>query len=161
MEKKLTDDEVEAIIRAYVPQVVHMSLGTTNDGKPWVCEVHYAFDDDLNLYFRSLPVTRHCQDIAKNPQVAGSIVTQHFLNQAPRGVYFEGTAELLEQVSADHPAVTATSARFGADPEKLMAYSANGVRFYKVTPSSWYIFDAYVSRPAQQYTLNWPHTEQI
>ncbi|HET7640788.1 MAG TPA: pyridoxamine 5'-phosphate oxidase family protein, partial [Ktedonobacteraceae bacterium] len=75
-----------------------MSLGTCADGRPWVCEVHFMYDDDLNLYMRTRTTTRHAQEIQMNPQVAGDIVTQHFLNQKPRGVYFEGQAELLDGV---------------------------------------------------------------
>jgi len=155
-EKVLTDAEVEKIIRDYIPQVVHMSLGTCNDGKPWVCEVHFALDDDMNIYFRSLTTTRHSQDIIANPHVAGNIVTQHFLNQAPRGVYFEGTAELLADADENHPGMKATSARFGVDTQKLMAYSADGVKLHKITPSAFYLFDTYISLPGKKYRLAWP-----
>ena len=158
MEKTLTDTEVEKIIRAYLPQVVHMSLGTSADDKPWVCEVHYAYDEDLNLYFCSLPTTRHCADIAVNPQVAGNIVTQHFLNQMPRGVYFEGTAELIEDTAPTSIAAQATMARFGYSEAKIAADMESGRRFYKITPTSYYLFDTYVSRPPRKYQLTWPRT---
>lgn len=81
-----------------------MSLATSNNNKPWVCEVHYAYDDQLNLYFRSKPSRRHSQEIATNPHVAGSIVIQHKLGEKPRGVYFEGIAELLTGVDENHVA---------------------------------------------------------
>ena len=89
--------EIERIIREYIDQVVHMSLGTCVDNKPWVCEVHFAVDDELNIYFRSVKNNRHGQEILQNPHVAGNIITQHFKNQKIRGVYYEGTAELLER----------------------------------------------------------------
>jgi uncharacterized protein YhbP (UPF0306 family) len=157
-EAKLDNVQVEKIIRSYIPQVVHMSLATSADGKPWVCEVHFCYDDNLNLYFRSLPSTRHCQEIIANPHVAGNIVTQHFLNQAPRGVYFEGTAEVLESVTADDTAIKACSARFGLDPADIVA-GATGkgpLRFYKITPAAFYLFDTYASKPARKYHLPWP-----
>jgi uncharacterized protein YhbP (UPF0306 family) len=160
MEKILTDAEVETIIRAYVPQVIHMSLGTVRNGKPWVCEVHYAYDDNLNLYFCSLPTTRHCQDIAANPQVAGNIVTQHFLNQTPRGVYFEGTAEAIE-VDERHDAVRLMSNRLGKSIEQIMHDLETGRRFYKVTLTDLYLFDTYVSRPSRKYRLAWPQRRSM
>lgn len=45
--------DIEKTIRNYFPQVIHMSLATCADNKPWICEVHYVFDNELNLYFRS------------------------------------------------------------------------------------------------------------
>ncbi len=42
-------DNLEQIIREYIPQIVHMSLATTADSKPWVCEVHFAYDDAPNV----------------------------------------------------------------------------------------------------------------
>ncbi len=66
--------DVEKIIREYIDKTIHLSLATSSDNKPWVCEVHFAYDEQLNLYFRSLKSRRHSQEIAKNPNVAGNII---------------------------------------------------------------------------------------
>jgi nitroimidazol reductase NimA-like FMN-containing flavoprotein (pyridoxamine 5'-phosphate oxidase superfamily) len=50
--------DVGKAIREYLPNIVHMSLGTCVDNQPWVCEVHFVYDDDLNLYWRSQPSRR-------------------------------------------------------------------------------------------------------
>jgi uncharacterized protein YhbP (UPF0306 family) len=92
----MDNDQIENIIRQYIPQVLHMSLATVAGNKPWVCEVHFAYDDSMNLYWMSTADRRHSQEIEKNPNVSGNIITQHFLNQKPRGVYFEGQAHKLE-----------------------------------------------------------------
>ena len=77
-------ENVEQAIRDYLPQIIHMSLGTSRDNKPWVCEVHFAFDQELNLYFRSRTNSRHCLEIKDNPNVAGNIVTQHHGEEKPK-----------------------------------------------------------------------------
>jgi uncharacterized protein YhbP (UPF0306 family) len=87
--------DVEQVIRDYLPEVGHMSLGTSSNNRPWVCEVHFTYDDNLNLYFRSLASRRHSQEIAANPNVAGNIVKQFQLGESPVGTYFEGTAQML------------------------------------------------------------------
>lgn len=87
--------DVEQTIREYIEPLVHMSLATAQNNTPWVCEVHFACDDDLNIYFRSLPTRRHSLEIAENPHVAGNIVRQHALGDSAVGVYFEGTARQL------------------------------------------------------------------
>jgi uncharacterized protein YhbP (UPF0306 family) len=152
----MDNKKVEQTIRNYLPQVIHMSLATTDGTKPWVCEVHYAVDDGLNFYFRSRPSRRHSLEIAKNPNVAGSMVTQHHLAQGVRGVYFEGTAELLENVDENHIAYKSYADRFGRGPEIIEeAKQEDGHKFYKITPTDFYLFDSYETVPGQKFHLAW------
>jgi uncharacterized protein YhbP (UPF0306 family) len=155
MEQKL--DNIENVIREYLPQVEHMSLATVGeDGRPWVCEVHFFYDDDLNLYFRSRPDRRHSQEIAGNPNVAGDIVKQHDGPAGVRAVYFEGTAEALANVDENHVAYQSHAKRFGATPAILEdALKDNGHSFYKITVSDFYVFDSLESKPSQKYHLPW------
>ena len=147
--------DIEKTIREYLPQVVHMSLATCVDSQPWVCEVHFAYDDNLNLYFRSSPARRHSQEIAKNPHVAGNIVTQHFLNQTVRGVYFEGTAKQLPACDEQLTAFKALSKRLGFG-KKIIEEAKNpeGPQFYKIVVDTFYVFDAY-NTPAKKHELPW------
>ena len=147
--------QIEATIREYIPQVLHMSLGTSSNNKPWVCEVHFSYDDELNLYFRSTTDRRHCQDIADNPLVAGNIVTQHFKNQKVRGVYFEGEAEVLQDVDENHPAYKAVAARYGKASKIEAAMPDDIPRYYKITVKNWYLFDSYGPAPVDKYHLPW------
>jgi len=107
-----------------------------------VCEVHYAYDDELNLYFISRPNRRHSLEIAENQQVSGNIVKQHCTGELVRGVYFEGTTEVLSGVTETHPAFVAYKERFDADPAILAEQGEeNGHRWYKVTVNTFYLFD--------------------
>lgn len=146
----------EQVIREYLPQVIHMSLGTSRDNKPWVCEVHFVYDDDLNLYFRSLTSRRHSQDIAANPQVAGNIVRQHAVGEYPLGLYFEGAATLLideaerrkvEPLFKDRLGVTANIVAEATNPE--------GHQFYKITVKNWYAFGKFDGDKGQKLQLTW------
>ncbi len=134
--------DVEALIREYLPNIIHMSLGTCADNKPWVCEVHFVYDDGLNLYWRSTPDRRHSEDIAKNPNVAGNIVVQHGPTEKPRGVYFEGTAEMLSGVTENDQVYKLFADRLNKGPEILEdAANPDGNQFYKITVKDWYVFD--------------------
>jgi uncharacterized protein YhbP (UPF0306 family) len=147
---------VEQVIRDYLPGVIHMSLATCAGGKPWVCEVTVAHDDELNLYFRSVPSTRHCQEIAANPNVAGNIVEQHQLGQPLRGVYFEGRAERLDDVTEDSVVYQKYSQQLKRNPDILEdAKSETGNKFYKITVTGYYLFDMRESRPPKKYHLPW------
>lgn len=148
--------DVEQIIRAYLPKVVHLSLGTSKDGKPWVCEVHFAYDENLNLYFRSTPARRHSQEIAENPYVAGNIVKQHALGEPPAGIYFEGTAERLQSGPEQDKACACITDRLGARGDMLEeAKQEDGPQFYKISVSTWYAFGKFGDAPTQKYSLDW------
>lgn len=146
--------DIEKVIREYLPTVLHMSLGTCAGNKPWVCEVHFVYDDELNIYWRSKVNGRHSQEIAANPNVAGNIVQQHALNDKPRGLYFEGTAEIVQNMTEDHPAYKQFLERLGADTDFLEdAKYPDGHKIYKATVSGWYVFDSRESSPSQKYRL--------
>ena len=148
--------DVEKIIRDYLPQIVHMSLATSKDNKPWVCEVHFAYDDDLNLYFRSLTSRRHSQEIAENPSVAGNIVKQHALGEPGIGVYFEGTAKKLEPGDEQTKAFACIKERLQASDEIMEeAQNPEGHQFYKISVDNWYVFGKFDTERGQKYQLAW------
>ncbi len=148
--------DIEKTIREYLPRVEHMSLATTRDNKPWICEVHYVFDAELNFYFRSKVEGRHSKEIQDNPHVAGNIIEQHSKGQKPRGVYFEGRAELLQNIDEDSAIYKLFCERFGLNKKILEdAMTEDGHKFYKITVDTFYLFDARDSKPSQKYELSW------
>lgn len=134
---------VEQLIRKYLSDIFHLSLATCADNKPWVCEVHYVYDDDLNFYFLSKPSRRHSKEIAANPNVAGNVVKQHSATETPRGVYFEGRAEMLEELSDHSQAHALYDERFNLSPEMIKEINDDptGHKFYKITPTNFVLFD--------------------
>lgn len=149
--------DIEKTIREYLPEVIHMSLATCIHNKPWVCEVHYVYDNNLNLYFRSLKSRRHSQEIAINPYVAGNIIKQHAIGEKPQGVYFEGKCILLENVQEDDIAYKLYCERFNTNNSILEeAAKPDGHQFYKIEVNTFYIFDSKESSPSQKYQINWP-----
>lgn len=147
---------VEQIVREHIDKTVHLSLGTSRDGKPWVCEVHFAYDDELNLYFRSLTSRRHSQDIAENSSVAGNIVRQHELGEYPVGIYFEGTARRLEANEDKQKAFECVSQRLQLNDSILEeSEREDGHQFYKITVESWYVFGKFSEEGGKKYQLPW------
>ena len=147
---------IEKIIREYIDKSIHMSLGTARDNTPWVCEVHFVYDDQLNIYFRSLKSRRHSQDIAINPKVAGNIVKQHALGEYPHGIYFEGTAELIDHDSEHQRLLPLFKARLQADESILEdARKEDGHQFYKITVANWFAFGKFGNDSGQKYELAW------
>jgi uncharacterized protein YhbP (UPF0306 family) len=148
--------DLEKIIRKYIDRSIHMSLGTSNGSKPWVCEVHFVYDPDLNLYFRSLKSRRHSQDIASNPSVAGNIVKQHVVGEPGHGIYFEGTASPVESDADRQELFPLFAERLGAKESILEdSRQPDGHQFYKIVVSNWYAFGMFGKDSAQKYQLPW------
>jgi uncharacterized protein YhbP (UPF0306 family) len=149
----MNDAELEKIIREYVTKTPHMSLATVSGNKPWVCEVHFAADDDLNLYFVSKPATRHCQEIEANPNVAGNIVKQHALTESPNGIYFEGQAKAIE---ASPEEVNRYCEVLGRNADDLAAWLKDGSsRMYKINAENWSAFGNFAGTGNTKYVLRW------
>jgi len=150
------DTEVEKVIREYIKPLVHMSLATVSGSKPWVCEVHFASDEDLNLYFLSKATRRHSQEIAKNPHVAGNIVKQFALKETVMGVYFEGTAKILEPGEEQDKAFRCCQDQLQVSDGTIEEASRDdGHKFYKISIENWYVFGKIGDLPAQKHKLAW------
>ena len=118
--------------------------------------LHFAYDNELNLYFRTKIDTRHSLEVKENPYVAGNIVTQHGNKDKPRGVYFEGTCKIVEDDPELTAAVDSYSERFDIERESLSDKIKDEVhRLYKITVNKFYVFDARESSPSQKYELEW------
>jgi hypothetical protein len=100
---------------------------------------------------------RHSQEIAANPFVAGNIVVQHSLGTPPVGVYFEGTAKLLESGDEQQKAYECLNSRFESGPEILNEANQrpDGHQFYKITVETYYVFGKLDDKGARKHELTW------
>ena len=147
---------IEQIIRDYLPENVHMSLATSAGDTPWITELHFSYDNDLNFYFISRPSRRHSIEIENNPKIAGNIIKQHAKGEKVRGIYFEGTCERLDDVQESDPAYITYRDRLGIGPERLKEQKEeNGHKFYKITVNTFYLFDELGDYDAGKYELKW------
>ncbi len=65
-------DELKGQILDYLRSHNTMTLATCAGDAPWAATVFFA-SDDLRLYFFSAPDSRHCQNLAVNSKIAGTI----------------------------------------------------------------------------------------
>ncbi len=62
------------LAREIIEKNQYLSLATSDkDGKPWISPVCYTYDNNWNLYFVSIPTSKHGQNTKNNKQVAFSI----------------------------------------------------------------------------------------
>lgn len=148
--------DIEKVVREYIDKSIHMSLATSADNKPWVCEVHFAYDKELNIYWRSKTDRRHSQEIEANPYVAGNIVKQHDVGEYPHAIYFEGTAELVtDETIHSELAKLFIDRKIGDESIIEDAKKDDGHKFYKVTVANWYAFGKFGGDKGQKYSLKW------
>jgi uncharacterized protein YhbP (UPF0306 family) len=148
---------VEELVRDYIDDSLHLSLATVRENRPWVSELHYAYDDDLNLYFCSLPSRRHSQELVDNPFVSGNIVKQYGAHgEAVHGLYFEGRARMVDE--SDCERVFEVFKRRQDVPESLLEESKrpDGHKFYQIVVSDWYVFGKIDGDKSEKLHLPWP-----
>jgi uncharacterized protein YhbP (UPF0306 family) len=142
----MDDTQLEQAIREYLPTILHMSAASVGeDNKPWAWEVHFAYDDDLNIYWASAMGARHSQELVKNANIAGTIVVQHGPQDAPHGVSFEGVVEVVTDVTENHPAYKTYTGRYPDRGSLLLeSYMKDEIdpvakRIFKVNVTDWYM----------------------
>ncbi len=152
----MNEVNVEQVVREYIDKTIHLSLATVGDNAPWVCEVHFAYDENLNLYFRSLKSRRHSQEIASNSNVAGNIIDKYGLGEPVVGVYFEGTAQLLEAGEEQNIAAECLKSRLKITDDIVEeATHEDGHQFYRISVKIWYVFGRFGGPSGQKHKLEW------
>lgn len=142
--KQPTSLDVKDIIQQYLKDAIMMQLATVADGKPWVCNVWFAADKNMNIYWFSSTTRRHSKELLDNPNVAAAFcLPQLPSDNHSRGLQVEGTAELLTK-----PSDIATAMKFYVGRvfsvkqiKQFMGLLDKPHRFYKLTPENFVLFD--------------------
>jgi uncharacterized protein YhbP (UPF0306 family) len=91
---------MEHDIRKLVVEVLEgghlMSLGVADKGGPWVADVIFVHDADLNIYWMSDPDVRHSRALIEDPQAAGTITISNGPKEPNVGIQFSGQVEKIE-----------------------------------------------------------------
>ncbi|NQV90216.1 hypothetical protein HQ487_02305 [Candidatus Uhrbacteria bacterium] len=97
MNEELTQITRQVLGRGYV-----MSLGIVDENGPWVADVIYVFDEELNVYWMSKTVRRHSLAIdGQYSRVAVTITVTHSAHQLDEGVQMAGMAMQVENPSEE------------------------------------------------------------
>lgn len=136
--------EVSELVKDYLQEAKMMQLATSVDNQTWVCNVWFAADDDLNMYWFSSTNRRHSGEIRKNPKVAAAVVLPQTPQDIPRGLQLEGTAEELSGAEDIAKARSVYESRiFDAETiNNLMKNPEKPHKFYRIKPSLFVLFDA-------------------
>lgn len=150
--------DLRKLIQEYLEKARLMQVSTSKDNKPWTCSVYFAYDEDLNLYWISLPTTRHSQELRENEHVAGTIVLPHTPGEDVRGLQFEGVAkEITTTDKGFEHALLTYAKRMGMKEErqKEITNGTDGHAVYMIDPTSFVLFDTlnFPNNPRQKLSL--------
>lgn len=118
-----------------------MSLATNDKKGPWVADVIFIHDKDINIYWMSDPNTRHSKAILLNKKSAGTITYSTKSKELNFGIQFEGISEKLEGIQINLLTKHLTK-RGHPKPKLLQALEIlDGDSWYKLTPTKIYLID--------------------
>lgn len=152
-----TTTDLRSLITAYFDEVRLMQLATVREGQPWVCNVWFAYDDDMSLYWFSSVNRRHSEEVVDNQLVAGAVALPLSPTDVPRGVQFSGRAERLADDADIAKARSVYEHRIfpPAKVDEQMARVDHPHSFYRIRPTEFVLFDAlnFPDNPRQQWLV--------
>lgn len=125
---------MDVLVRSVLEKGHLMSLATVDEAGPWVSDLVYVFDDALNIYWLSMPDTRHSQALLGSPKVAATITISTRSKEPNEALQIAGTAEKIEgdilEMATKHLAK-----RSHPPPEREGQILEGGRSWYKLTPT--------------------------
>ena len=118
-----------------------MQLATIGENGPWICTVHFVADEEMNLYWLSLPSRRHSQELAIDPRVAVTVVVKPEIPVV--GIQAEGMAEEVQNPEALKIIMEKYVAKYeiGGDFYKNFIAGINKHKLYRFVPTRFSLFD--------------------
>lgn len=146
--------QVEELIKEYLEQNIVLQLATVQDGKPQLCTVHYAYDEDLNFYWFSSRSSHHSVALAGESPVSLGVLHSVELRQC---VHVNGLGHLAskDEMKKAHEVY---SKRFGESPERLERALSDDQEmgsYYICKPNEFILFDAehFPDSPRQELSV--------
>lgn len=149
--------DIEAKARKIVNENLYLTVSVcSTDGKPWIANLYYAVDKELNFYWYSPKTSLHSSIIRDNPSVALAIFNSTAIGDDVDAVYVQANAhevtnkvELLtglrvyaqKMLRTGFVASTKMAGRFMKQYQdfqglsKLRMYKAVRERVWKMAPS--------------------------
>lgn len=137
----MSELDPKTIIKEYLSQATIMQLATIRESQPWICSLHFAADDDSNIYWITKATTRHSEDIELNGHVAIAIAVK--TDRPLVGIQAEGIAEQVTDTMQLERAMKRYIERHGTDKafaDQIIA-GTNEHKLYKFTPRRFSLYD--------------------
>lgn len=137
----MNTEDVEVVIRDGLSSMQLLQLATAGDAGPWICTVHFVADDDLNIYWLSLPSRRHSQELVANSNVAVTVAVKYEMPVI--GIQAEGQASEVTDSEVIKNIMEKYVEKFNIGRTFYENFIAgnNKHKLYKFTPRRFSLFD--------------------
>lgn len=120
-------------------EVKIVTVGTIDsDGNPWICNVHFGVDENLNLYFVSKEDSNHSKHISEKKEVAFTVYTFNKTGKNDKAsVQGKGLAEPLydlQSISVGAKTISEKFSKWIIDPQDMVS-NPEKKRMYKISPT--------------------------
>jgi len=132
--------EPKQLVEDYIKSKNMMQLAVVDKDGPWVVSLLYACDDQLNLYWISLPGTRHSKAVENEPKAAASIPVEFESGKNVVGMSLTGKVKYLhpankeqvelyaEQMDRDQQFIDDMLS--GKEPHRMYVFRPNYVKLF-------------------------------
>jgi uncharacterized protein YhbP (UPF0306 family) len=137
-------------IKEALDRTEFMAISTVGDDGSWTCPVQFGYSEKLDLYFKSMPHSKHVQNILKDERVSVAIFkTERLPGRDVLGLQLKGT---VRRLSERGEVEEAARCQYGRDPRKIdyktkvdehLGDDAEW-NFFKITPTELWCFDSRV-----------------
>ena len=137
MKKHSLNNRDRKILTKYVDSLSLMSLATTNGKTLWSATVFYLYDEDLNIYFLSATIPRHCKNISRKNDVSLTIATSSQKHKDKKvGLQISGKANKVTSLKQTKDLILMWNSRFkgGLKIDYKIMIKIWKSRFYKIEP---------------------------
>jgi uncharacterized protein YhbP (UPF0306 family) len=137
----MDNQELKQIVKQFLSERRVMVLATSDSEFPWICNVYYVVDEELNFYFLSYSHTIHVKQMLENDKVAVTVAdSDQIPENDKRAVQVGGKIERVSDVEKIKWFIdnwTKTPEKYPAD--ELAVDEKRAV--YRVTPKKFKYFD--------------------
>jgi uncharacterized protein YhbP (UPF0306 family) len=120
---------IEVLEKGYL-----LSIGTIDEGGPWVSDVRYVSDDDFKIYWMSDPACRHSLAIEKNPKVGATVEINFNFGTPNLGLQISGKVKKLGMIISPSLAIKYMTRRGKPKPSQISSILKSGYSWYELTP---------------------------
>ena|SRR3989344_6755910 len=137
-------------IKEAVDRTEFMAISTVGEDGSWTNPVHFGYSEKMDLYFKSMPHSKHIQNLAKDSRISVAIYSTERFPGPDRdvlGLQLKGTCKrLTEREDVEE----AARCYYGRDPRKLnpktkidehLGENAEW-NFFKIVPDELWCFDS-------------------
>ena len=144
------DKDLDKLAREIVTQNQYVTIATSDKkGNPWISPVVYGYDKKWNLYFVSVPSSRHCQNVKINESIAAVIFDSHQLFGTGVGLYIEGAVSKvpIQEIVTVIPYLYKRKFPYGKPSNNIQHYILRFLkkrelyRVYKIQPTRFWVND--------------------